>query len=74
MVDYGRLLCTKIAANSPLAVQGCKHVLRWAEEHSFDDTLQFVGLWNTSFLESEDLVESVTSFMQKRKPVFVNKL
>lgn len=38
-----RALCQKIAENSPLAVQGAKHVLKWAEEHTFEDTLQFVG-------------------------------
>jgi len=69
-----REMCNKIANNSPLVVQGAKKVLQFAEEHSFDDTLDYVGVWNAAFLESEDLHESLLSFMQKRKPVFVNKL
>jgi enoyl-CoA hydratase/carnithine racemase len=43
LLEAARLLCRKIAANSPLAVQGAKHILRWAEEHTFDDTLAYVG-------------------------------
>lgn len=74
LLEGARKLCTTIAANSPLAVQGTKHVLRYAEEHSFDDTLAYIGLWNSAFIESEDLKEAATAFFQKRKPVFVNKL
>jgi len=74
LLQGARGLCQAIANNSPLAVQGAKHILRWAEEHTFDDTLDYIGLWNTSFLESEDLKEAATAFFQKRKPVFINKL
>jgi len=69
-----RDLCKKIAANSPLAVQGAKKVLLYAEEHTFADTLDYVGVWNAAFIESEDIKEAAISFLQKRKPKFVNKL
>jgi len=74
MIDEARKLCSLIAKNSPLAVQGAKHILRWAEEHTFDDTLDYVGLWNTALIDSEDLREASTAFFQKRQPVFINKL
>jgi len=69
-----RDICTKIAQNSPLAVQGVKKVLLFAEEHTFDDTLDYVSIWNAAFIDSEDLREALVAFMQKRKPVFINKL
>lgn len=36
-------MCAKIAANSPLAVQGAKHILRYAEDHTMNDTLAYIG-------------------------------
>eukprot|EP01126_Amoeba_proteus_P059116 TRINITY_DN769_c0_g1_i1.p1 TRINITY_DN769_c0_g1~~TRINITY_DN769_c0_g1_i1.p1 ORF type:complete len:125 (+),score=28.17 TRINITY_DN769_c0_g1_i1:1032-1406(+) len=74
LLKSARNLCKKITANSPLAVQGAKHVLRYAQDHSTQDTLDFIGLWNTSFLESEDLTESIMAFIQKRPPKYKNKL
>jgi len=47
---------------------------RFAEEHSINDSLEYVAMWNASFLESDDLKEAVTSFMAKKKPVFKNFL
>jgi len=69
-----RGLCSKIADNSPLAVQGAKKVLLYAEEHTFADTLDYLRVWNSVFIESDDLKEAVLSFLQKRRPQFKNKL
>jgi len=69
-----RDLARKIAANSPLAVQGTKAVLNYAEEHSIADGLEQIALFNSAFLLSEDLQEAIVSFMEKRKPVFKNNL
>jgi enoyl-CoA hydratase len=74
LLQGARELCRKIADNSPLAVQGAKKVLLYAEDHTFDDTLDYVGVWNAAFINSEDLKEAVMSFIQKRKPSFKNKL
>eukprot|EP01125_Pyxidicula_operculata_P015555 TRINITY_DN5293_c0_g1_i1.p1 TRINITY_DN5293_c0_g1~~TRINITY_DN5293_c0_g1_i1.p1 ORF type:complete len:274 (+),score=45.02 TRINITY_DN5293_c0_g1_i1:28-849(+) len=74
LLEGARELCSKIAKNSPLAVQGAKRVLQFAEEHTTSDTLDHIGLWNSAFLESEDLMEAVAAFMQKRSPIFINKL
>ena len=35
-----------------------------------DEALDYVALWNTSFLQSNDLTEAVMAFMEKRAPVF----
>jgi enoyl-CoA hydratase len=43
MLQGARALCEKIAANSPLAVQGSKHILRYAEDHTLSDTLDYIG-------------------------------
>lgn len=63
-------LAAAIAANSPLAVQGSKAVLRAGEGRSIEEALDYVALWNASFITSNDLTEAVTSFIEKRPPEF----
>jgi enoyl-CoA hydratase len=65
-----RQLAAEVAANSPLAVQGTKAVLRACEDRSVADGLDYVATWNAGFLGSDDLVEAMTAFMEKRPPLF----
>ena len=59
-----------IAANSPLAVQGTKAVLRAGDGRTVDEALDYVALWNAAFLHSNDLGEAMASFMERRNPEF----
>jgi enoyl-CoA hydratase len=68
-----RQLATEIAANSPLAVQGTKAVLTACEDKSVADGLDYVATWNAGFLSSDDLVEAMTAFMEKRPPEFTGR-
>ncbi len=70
LVEGARALAHEIAANSPLAVQGAKAVLRAGDGRTVDEALDYVALWNTSFLQSNDLTEAVMAFMEKRAPDF----
>jgi enoyl-CoA hydratase len=65
-----RQLAQEIAANSPLAVQGTKAVLAACEDKSVAEGLDYVATWNAGFLASDDLVEAMTAFMEKRAPEF----
>jgi enoyl-CoA hydratase len=61
-----RAMAAEIAANSPLAVQGTKAVLAAGETQSVAEGLDYVATWNAAFLSSDDLVEAMTAFMEKR--------
>jgi enoyl-CoA hydratase len=69
-LDAGRALAREIAANSPLAVQGTKEVLRIGANHGEEVALEYVATWNAAMLASADLREAMTAFMEKRSPVF----
>jgi enoyl-CoA hydratase len=70
MLTGVRAMADEIAANSPLAVQGVKAVLSYSEEHSVADGLEYVAQWNSSFVQSNDVTEAVTAFIEKRPPAF----
>jgi len=74
LLEGARSLAKKIAANSPLVVQGTKKVLNYVDEHSIADGLEYVALHNSAFLLSNDLTEAVMGFMEKRRPVFKSNL
>jgi enoyl-CoA hydratase len=66
-------LAAAIAANSPLAVQGSKAVLNAARRRDVEQNLDHVALWNTAFLYSDDLTESIRAFVEKRPPEYEGK-
>lgn len=74
--DYDELhrateeLAHVIAANSPLVTQGIKKVMAATEGRTVDEALDYVAQWNSSFLISNDLMEAVNAFMEKRDPEF----
>jgi enoyl-CoA hydratase/carnithine racemase len=68
-----RALAAEIAANSPLAVQGTKAVLRASEGRSTAEGLEYVAAWNAGALASDDLTEAITAFMEKRPATFTGR-
>jgi len=70
LVVRAHAMAQEIAANSPLAVQGAKQVLGFAGRREVDAGLDYVAVWNSAFLHSEDLTEAMTAFMQRRTPEF----
>jgi enoyl-CoA hydratase len=63
----------EIAANSPLAVQGAKAVLTAGQGRTVEENLDYVALWNTAFLHSNDFVEATVAFLEKRPPNFTGE-
>ncbi len=70
LLGAARDMAGQIAANSPLAVQGAKAVLRAGEGRSIDEALDYMAVWNAAFLHSNDLMEAVQAFVEKRDPKF----
>ena len=70
MMDKVAQLAHLIASKSPISVRGTKEVLQYSRDHSVDDGLQFMSVWNSAFLLSNDLMEAFQASMQRRKAEF----
>ena len=70
LFDSAESLAREIAAQSPLAVQASKDVLNFGVGKSVDDGLNYVASISANIIPSNDLMEAVTAFMEKRKPQF----
>jgi enoyl-CoA hydratase/carnithine racemase len=57
-----------LGSKSPLIVSLGKRSFYQAEDLGFDDALSYLAGMLTLCLESEDTVEGVTAWMQKRAP------
>ncbi len=68
-----REMALEIAANSPLAVQGTKAVLASNDGRTVAEGLDYVATWNAAMLGSDDLVEAMTAFMERRPPSFTGR-
>ena len=67
-VTAAQELAATIAGNSPLAVRGSKAVLQANDGRTVDEGLDFVARWSTLFLESDDLREALSAFLERRPP------
>lgn len=61
-------LAEQIAANSPLVTQGIKRILQANDGRTVEQALDYMAQWNSSFLVSNDLVEAMSAFLEKRPP------
>lgn len=67
-----RVMAGEIAARSPLAMTGIKRVLNHGRDHSIEDGLEYVALWNAAMLQGEDVLRAVQAQMLKQGAVFAD--
>jgi enoyl-CoA hydratase len=60
----------EIARKAPLAVYGSKRMINYARDHSTADGLDYIGIWNASFLQPEEMGEAMVANQQKREGHF----
>jgi len=70
VLGAARAMAEEIATSSPLAVQGIKQVMNYGDERGILESERYVAVWNAAFLASNDLVEAIQAFMEKRAPQF----
>jgi enoyl-CoA hydratase/carnithine racemase len=70
LLTAARATARKIADNPPLVVQGAKQVMEYCADKSVADGLRYVAVWNSAFLQSNDLAEAFAAFAERRPPRF----
>lgn len=65
-----RALAEEIASNSPLVTQGVKRALQANDGRTIEQALEYAAQWNSAFLISNDLMEALRAFGEKRDPDF----
>jgi enoyl-CoA hydratase len=73
LFEAATALARQIADNPATAVQGAKRVLNYSLNKSIEDGLQYVAVWNSSQLQSDDFSEAMQATQEKRKAQFNRK-
>ncbi|WGL16525.1 crotonase/enoyl-CoA hydratase family protein [Microbulbifer bruguierae] len=63
-------IAAQIAANSPLAVVGCKEMLNYSRDHSVQDSLRYMATWQSGMFRQDDMMKSFVAKSQKEQPTF----
>ncbi len=70
LIDAALSVAASIAAKSPVAVRGSKHVINYSRDHSVADGLHYIATWNAAMLMSEDIQQAVMASMSRQVPQF----
>jgi enoyl-CoA hydratase/carnithine racemase len=73
LYEEAKGIAAQIAACPPLAVQGTKDVILYSRDQGVHAGMHYVAQKNAAALPSEDVMEAVRAFMEKRPPVFKGK-
>jgi len=60
----------QIAQNSPVAVVGTKQNLNYSRNHTIQESLDYVQIWNAAMIQTDDVAAAMSASMQKTKPEF----
>lgn len=60
----------QIAAQSPLAVTGCKQMINYARDHSVADSLSYMATWQSGMFQPNDMMQTFTAKMSGKAPEF----
>ena len=72
LIDGVLAIAREIASKPPLAVYGCKRMITYARDHSTADGLDYIGIWNASMLQPEEMLEAISAKAEKREGKFVD--
>lgn len=72
MLDGVMDIAREIASKAPVAVYGSKRMINYARDHSTEDALDYISIWNTSMMNSEEILEAINAKGEKRPGEFVD--
>ena len=70
MMEVVMDIAAEIASKSPLALHGTKEALNYSRDHSVEDSLRQIALWQSGMLHPDDIAESFKAQSEGRAPSF----
>ena len=70
LIEGALEIANEIASNSPAAVYGCKRVIDFSRDHTIDEGLEWINMWNASMLSQSELMEGFQSYKSKKEGKF----
>ena len=63
-------IASEIASKSPLAIHGTKEAMNYSRDHSVEDSLRHIALWQSGMFHPGDLEESFRANSEGRTPLY----
>lgn len=63
-------IAQQIAANSPLAITGCKQMINYARDHSLADSLSYMATWQAGMFQPTDMLQTFSAKMSGKPAEF----
>jgi enoyl-CoA hydratase len=74
LLDAVTGVAVDITKRSPLAVWGSKEMLNYGRDHSIDDALRHIAVWQTGMFQPTDMQEAFAAKAEKRDPSYADLL
>ncbi len=72
MIEAVMAIAKDIAEKPPLAVYGCKRAITYGRDHTTQDALDNIAIWNMSMLIPSEMMEAMQAKGQKRSGNFAD--
>lgn len=69
-LEHGQKIAKEISENPVFVVEGVKEVMRYCQGKPLEDGLNYVCVWNSSFLMSKEFQVAIEGFKNRKKPVY----
>lgn len=65
-------IAAEIASKSPTAIYGSKRMINYARDHSTEDGLDYISIWNAGMMSAEEIQEAMRARGEERAADFVD--
>ncbi len=72
LVEGALQAAREIASKAPIAVYGSKRMINYARDHSTADALDYISIWNSGMMNSEEIMEAINAKAEQREAEFVD--